>query len=222
MNWDDENLRAPAGQRWWHATVSFPGDAGVTTEAAAVLLAALSGQQFHFLRKEGKLRLRTERPADSLLDKPVADHLATGWVVGIYEPEVGAFGGPDGMAIAHAVFCADSRAALAEASGPHAKEQCVLLISTMNRAAGPDPFETGDVWARVADLRPVTGPPARGDLAAAVAGMRRWADTSLSLTTSRPCLAAGSPLPPLTSTRWNPPRPRPPTLPRCAKSWWPR
>jgi protein-L-isoaspartate(D-aspartate) O-methyltransferase len=59
-----------------------------------------------------------------LLDELVADHLATGWVSGLYELETDAFGGPDGMDIAHQVFCADSRAALAESGSPYARERC--------------------------------------------------------------------------------------------------
>lgn len=173
MDLNDEHLPISGEKDWWHVTVSFPGDAGVSPKAAAVLSAALSGQRFHFLRKEGRLRLRTEHSTAGLLDQLVAGHLATGWVGGVYEPETDAFGGPEGMAIAHEVFCADSRAALAESGSPHAKERCVLLISAMNRAAGLDPFEIGDVWAKVADLRPAIEPPGEHHRAAAVAAMRR-------------------------------------------------
>jgi protein-L-isoaspartate(D-aspartate) O-methyltransferase len=173
MDWNDENLAPPAGRGWWHATVSFPGDAGVSPKAAGVLSAALSGRRFHFLRKEGKLRLRTERPAAGLLDRLVADQLATGWVGGVYEPETESFGGPEGMAIAHEVFCADSPAALAETGSPYAKERCVLLICAMNRSAGLDPFEIGDVWAKIANLRPAIDPPLPAYRAAAITAMRR-------------------------------------------------
>jgi protein-L-isoaspartate(D-aspartate) O-methyltransferase len=173
MDWNDENLPIAAEQSWWHATVSFPGDAGVNRKAAAVLSAALFGQRFHFLRKEGKLRLRTERPAADLLDQLVADQLATGWGGGVYEPETDAFGGPEGMAIAHRLFCADSPAALAETGSAYAKERCVLLISTMNRSAGLDPFEIGDVWGKIANLRPAIDPPTGDRRTAALAAMRR-------------------------------------------------
>ncbi|WP_113704724.1 methyltransferase, FxLD system [Nonomuraea lactucae] len=173
MNSDDENLPLPDEREWWQATVRCPGDAGVTPKAAAALAAALSGQRFHFVRKEGGLRLRTERPAAGLLDQLVADEVAAGWVDGIYEPETDAFGGPLGMDIAHEVWCADSPAALAETGSPHARERCILLISTMNRAAALDPFEIGDVWAKVGNLRPAINPPETAHRAEAIAAMRR-------------------------------------------------
>ncbi len=66
MDWNDEYLAIPAEQDWWHATVSFPGDAGVSPKAAAILAAGLTDQRFHFVRKEGKLRLRADRPAASV------------------------------------------------------------------------------------------------------------------------------------------------------------
>ncbi|GAA3722382.1 methyltransferase, FxLD system [Nonomuraea antimicrobica] len=169
----DENLPLPDEREWWPATVRFPGDAGVTPKAAAALAAALTGRRFHFLRKEGKLRLRTDRPAADLLDQLVTDGLAAGWVDGIYEPETDAFGGPLGMDLAHEVWCADSPAALAETGSPHARERCILLISTMNRAAGLDPFEIGDVWAKVGNLRPAINPPEMSPRAGAIAAMRR-------------------------------------------------
>ena len=173
MDWNDEYLPVAAEKGWWHATVSFSGDAGVNPKVAEVLSAELSDQRFHFLRKQGGLRLRTERSAAGLLDQLVADHLATGWAGGIYEPETDAFGGPEGMDIAHQLFCADSRAALLETGSPYAKERCVLLLSAMNRAAGLDPFEIGDVWAKFANLRPAIEPPTGDHRTATIAAMRR-------------------------------------------------
>src|SRR5690242_5283853 len=110
MDVDDEALPITLEQGWWHASVSFPGGS-VSLEAAQALASALHDQRFHFLRKDGGLRLRTERPAADLLDRLVADQLAAGWVGGVYEPETEAFGGLEGMHVAHEVFCADSRAA---------------------------------------------------------------------------------------------------------------
>ncbi|MEU3168695.1 methyltransferase, FxLD system [Streptosporangium sp. NPDC006930] len=173
MDWNDENLPLPDEPKWWHATIRFPGDAGATPKAATALAAALSGWRFHFLRKEGNLRLRTERPAADLLDQLVADEVAAGWVGGIYEPEIETFGGEQGMAIAHEVWCADSPAALAETGSPYARERCILLLSTMNRAAGLDPFEISDVWATFGNLRPAIDPPQAAYQASAITAMRR-------------------------------------------------
>ncbi|MEO3753569.1 methyltransferase, FxLD system [Streptomyces sp. B6B3] len=170
---EDETLPISAGSEWWHATVSFPSGAGVSRKAAQALASALHDQRFHFLRKNDGLRLRTERSAAGLLDGLVADQLATGWVGGVYEPETEAFGGPQGMDVAHDVFCADSRAALAETGAPGTRERCVLLMSTMVRVVGLDPFEAGDVWARLGSLRPSVTPPTGPALDRAVAAMRR-------------------------------------------------
>jgi protein-L-isoaspartate(D-aspartate) O-methyltransferase len=173
MTWNDENLAAPVPQGWWHAAISFPRPAGVTPEAATALATALASQRFHFLRKDGGLRLRTSQRAAGLLDELVASGLASRWTGGIYEPETHAFGGPAGIAIAHEVFCADSPAALAETGSPGARERAILLISALTRAACLDPFETGDVWAKIADLRPPVEPLDPARRAAAVTAMRR-------------------------------------------------
>ncbi|WP_275559140.1 methyltransferase, FxLD system [Streptomyces sp. 5-6(2022)] len=172
MEVDDEHLPITADTDWWHASVSFPGGA-VSPEAAQLLSSALGDQRFHFLCKDGGLRLRTERPAAELLDGLVADGQASGWVGGIYEPETEAFGGADGMDVAHEVFCADSRSALAEINSPGARERCVLLLSAMIRSAGLDPFEAGDVWAKLSALRPPVTPPTGPARDRAVAAMRR-------------------------------------------------
>ncbi|MFD5553756.1 methyltransferase, FxLD system [Streptomyces sp. NPDC127068] len=172
MDLDDENLPITRETGWWHATVALPGGA-VSPESAHALSAALSGRRFHFLRKDGGLRLRTEHPAADLLDRLVADRVVSAWVTGVYEPETEAFGGPDGMDVAHEVFCADSRAALAETGEPGGRERSVLLLSTMIRSAGLDPFEAGDVWAKLAALRPPVTPPIGPALATAVTSMRR-------------------------------------------------
>ncbi|MCD0451363.1 methyltransferase, FxLD system [Actinocorallia sp. API 0066] len=173
MDWNDENLPASETPQWNQATISF-GDQGVEAKTATVLREKLEGQRWHFLRKEGKVRLRTEHPVGEILDDLVTTGLAAHWVSGVYEPETDAFGGPDGMALAHDLFCADSPAALAETGDPRARERTVLLLSTMHRAAGLDPFEIGDVWARLAALRPrIDAPHDPASRAAAIAGMRR-------------------------------------------------
>lgn len=174
MTWKDENLPVTTGQEsWWQATVTFPDPSGISPEGATALASGLAGQRFHFLRKEGKLRLRAEKPAADVPDRLVADQFATGWVPGIYESEVEAFGGAEGMAIAHELFCADSPAALAATGDSRNRERCILLLSTLHRATGLDPFEIGDVWARLAALRPEVTPPDEEAQRPQLAAMRR-------------------------------------------------
>lgn len=74
----------------------------------------------------------------------------------VYEPEIHAFGGADAMAVAHALFHADSRHLLhhlAQRRGDHRRELGLLLGTRLMRAAGQDWYERGDVWARVAAHR---------------------------------------------------------------------
>lgn len=170
MPFDDENLPLPPDTSWWHASVAFPAP---HADAAQALATALDGRRFHFLRKDAGVRLRTEQPAISLLDRLVADRVITGWTGGNYEPETHAFGGPEGMAVAHDVFCADSPAALAETGMPGARERSVMLLSAMIREAGLDPFEAGDVYAQWAALRHPVTPPQGPALEQAISAMRR-------------------------------------------------
>ncbi|MFJ2509841.1 methyltransferase, FxLD system [Streptomyces griseoviridis] len=170
MTFDDEDLPIHPDTSWWHATVAFPDP---HTDAARALATALAGRRFHFLRKDDGVRLRTEQAASSLLDQLVADRVIIGWTGGIYEPEARAFGGPEGMKVAHDVFCADSPGALAETGTPGARERSVMLLSAMIREAGLDPFEAGDVYAQWAALRPTVTPPQGTALEQAVSAMRR-------------------------------------------------
>ncbi|WP_433259679.1 thiopeptide-type bacteriocin biosynthesis protein (plasmid) [Streptosporangium sp. CA-135522] len=115
-----------------------------------------------FLRKYPcwRLRLRgTDTAAvEGLLDELTAAGLITRWWPTLYEPETTAFGGPIGMHAAHSLFCADSRGVLdylrRSAPGLGRRELSLLLISALLGAAGLDWFERGDVFARVARLRP--------------------------------------------------------------------
>ncbi|MFI6697139.1 methyltransferase, FxLD system [Streptomyces sp. NPDC050433] len=172
MAFDDENLPLTRDTTWWHASVAFPvGTAGAY--AARVLAGALDDQRFHFLRKDAGVRLRSEHPAAALLDRLVAEKVITGWVGGIYEAETEAFGGPEAMDVAHDVFCADSPAALAETGSTRARERTVMLLSAMIREGGLDPFEAGDVWARLAALRHPVTPPDGLARERSVSAMRR-------------------------------------------------
>ncbi|MEU0097290.1 methyltransferase, FxLD system [Streptomyces sp. NPDC006267] len=178
MTFDDENLPIPPDTSWWHASVAFPDPHHTAAQALAT---ALSGRRFHFLRKDAGVRLRTEQSATGLLDQLVADRVITGWTGGIYEPETYAFGGPEGMQVAHDVFCADSPAALAETGTPGARERSVMLLSAMIRATGLDPFEVGDVYARWAALRHPVNPPQGATLEQAVSAMRRLMNADAAL-----------------------------------------
>ncbi|MEU8729338.1 methyltransferase, FxLD system [Streptomyces tendae] len=178
MTFDDENLPIPPATSWWHASVAFPNPQAGADQALAT---ALDGRRFHFLRKDTGVRLRTEQPATGLLDQLVADRVITGWTGGIYEPETHAFGGPEGMQVAHEVFCADSPAALAESGTPGARERSVMLLSAMIREAGLDPFEAGDVYAQWAALRPPVAPPQGPALEKALSAMRRLMNADAAL-----------------------------------------
>jgi RHS repeat-associated protein len=64
-------------------------------------------------------------------------------------------------------------AALAETGSPRTRERAILLISTLNRSAGLVPFESGEIWARIAALRPPINPLDPAARATALAAMRR-------------------------------------------------
>ncbi|MFY1700170.1 thiopeptide-type bacteriocin biosynthesis protein [Micromonospora sp. WMMA1923] len=156
--------------------------------AAEAVVAAELGQQLRqaetagttaawfFIRKQGWWRLRyqpgpgvSDDEATTAITAPLTDLRNRGsvreWVQAIYEPEVPAFGGTDGMRIAHQLFHHDSRSALAyqqeTAAGQpdHRRELSLLLTTALLRAAGQEWTEQGDVWARVLATRPLHGPP---------------------------------------------------------------
>jgi thiopeptide-type bacteriocin biosynthesis protein len=93
-----------------------------------------------------------------LLDNLAAAGTIAAWSPAIYEPEAAAFGGDTGMGIAHVLFCADSAGVLdfLRCGNPPLgrRELSVLLISAMCAAAGLDWYERGDVFTRVAAMRP--------------------------------------------------------------------
>lgn len=144
-----------------------------SAEAAAIrLYRALEGsaalRQWWFIRKRPHWRLRYSggRAARGVLvselDRLRGRGVVSGWVHSVYEPEVHAFGGRASMDVAHHLFQTDSRHTLAYLDRVYAvperelgrRELSLLLGSALLRGAGLDWFEQGDVWARVADLRP--------------------------------------------------------------------
>ncbi|MEU0925771.1 thiopeptide-type bacteriocin biosynthesis protein [Streptomyces malaysiensis] len=97
------------------------------------------------------------------LDPMVAMGLTKRWWPSLYEPEIAAFGGPEGMKIAHALFHTDSAGVLdylhhvktASCGLLDAKATSFLVISMFLRAAKQEWGEQGDVWARVEANRPL-------------------------------------------------------------------
>ncbi|AUY50463.1 thiopeptide-type bacteriocin biosynthesis protein [Streptomyces sp. CB01881] len=128
-----------------------------------------------YVRKHPCWRLRLQRgPAATaddfqkatarLLDRLREQDVITAWWPGIYEPEAAALGGPHGIAAAHRLFHADSRAILVHTHWRNTdsprpvigrRELSMMLCSHMLRAAGQEWTEQGDVWDRVTHMRPL-------------------------------------------------------------------
>lgn len=171
---------------WAQAVIEFADRETAERVAVEHLRPALAAAQadrvitrWWFVRKTPCWRVRY-LPASShasqrfahVLNGLAAKGRISGWTAGIYEPEVHAFGGAAGMDIAHDLFHHDSRSILdyldrQRAAAPGApdlgrRELAILLFSVLMRAAGQDWYEQGDVWAKVAELRPAggTAPPA--------------------------------------------------------------
>lgn len=103
------------------------------------------------------------------------------WWPSSYEPETVAFGGPDGMTLAHNVFHADSIGVLDyhqhttdNAGGLLGAKETSLLITTLFlRAAELEWGEQGDVWGQVEARRPLHEDIAPDQVSAMVGTMRR-------------------------------------------------
>lgn len=154
---------------WHQANIQFhPGDhpEQILASALAPRLDRLEQEGtisgWWFIRKPPGCRIRLRDAATvtvgHVLDTAVGDGTIAGWKPAIYEPETTAFGGPVGMAAAHDLFCADTSGILGylrhDSPPVGRRETSILLISAMLAAAGLDWFERGDVFARVAAMRP--------------------------------------------------------------------
>ncbi|MFC8876910.1 methyltransferase, FxLD system, partial [Streptomyces ardesiacus] len=160
--------------RWQQHNITFAGRASaqraVSERITPALLAAEQDGQltgWWFMNKQPwPLRYRADQPSPAV-EAVLSDLVQEGgpvvsWLPCVYEPETEAFGGTDAMEVAHELFHRDSRHLLTHRPGPESlgrRETAVLLASAMMRAAGLDWFEQGDVWAKVAALRPPTGRP---------------------------------------------------------------
>jgi thiopeptide-type bacteriocin biosynthesis protein len=152
-----------------HAVVTHLGPKLAQAETAGVV------SSWWYIRKAPCWRLRFHAGTTSLermkefvdraLDGMASQNLITKWWASIYEPETAAFGGSGGMDLAHHLFHADSNAILDYLSrhDPTApsdqlirrRELSFLLCSALMRAAGQEWHEQGDVWHRVARMRPL-------------------------------------------------------------------
>ncbi|MEJ1202639.1 MULTISPECIES: methyltransferase, FxLD system [unclassified Streptomyces] len=173
--------------RWQQHNITFAdresAQRAIADRIAPVLLAAEQDGQltgWWFMNKQPwPLRYRADEPSpavEAMLSDLVQDGAVVSWLPCVYEPETEAFGGTEAMEVAHELFHQDSRHLLTHQPGPEylgRRETAVLLASAMMRAAGLDWFEQGDVWAKVAALRPVTGHPPAERAAELVPAMRK-------------------------------------------------
>lgn len=162
-------LEQRAERAWYQVNVEFSDWSAAETVGATELGTRLAHLQargelgtWWFLRKHPCWRLRLRDPDVVAVNRQLDELTTTGgiarWWRTTYEPEMAAFGGADGIDTIHDLFCADSCGVLAYLRHDHPgigrRELSILLISGLFQAAGLDAFERGDVFARVAQLRP--------------------------------------------------------------------
>ncbi|HWO68241.1 MAG TPA: thiopeptide-type bacteriocin biosynthesis protein, partial [Umezawaea sp.] len=193
-------LQQRAERDWYQVRVRFPAWEAAETIGAQRLGPCLDRLQadgamtgWWFLRKHPCWRVRFHNADTATVNDVLTELTATGvidrWWPTIYEPESAAFGGHDGMTIAHTLFCQDARGVLdyarQDSPGLGRRELSLLLLNELLRSAGLDTFERGDVFAQVAALRPTPAPGDQNkieDLAAKVTiplSIPRVADSSL-------------------------------------------
>ncbi|MFG2369891.1 thiopeptide-type bacteriocin biosynthesis protein [Streptomyces sp. NPDC048504] len=141
-------------------------------------------------------------PIHEALNSAVSWGVVKRWWPSPYEAESVAFGGTDGMRIAHALFHADSvgildylrRSAAENSASLDAKATSLIITSLFLRAAGQEWSEQGDVWARVEAKRPLPDdvPPERVTAMTGTVRKLLTADTE-------PALTVGNSLAPLAS-----------------------
>ncbi|MGW4730532.1 thiopeptide-type bacteriocin biosynthesis protein [Streptomyces shenzhenensis] len=161
---------------WHQVYIQFAHYPTAEPAFRAYLLPSLRGTHvgaWWFLRKHPCWRLRLQHSPDTMagdaiahvseaLDSAVSWGVVKDWWPSLYEPETLAFGGPDGMTIAHSVFHTDSVGVLdyqqnttGGATGLDAKATSLLITSLFLRAAGLEWGEQGDVWGQVEARRPL-------------------------------------------------------------------
>jgi hypothetical protein len=164
-------LEQQTASGWWQLYIQFTDWSNAEHAAADHLAPLLRHAEeddvvtaWGFMRKHPCWRLRLQAgPAGSTMkaglgaafDELVADGRIGSWSPGIYEAETAAFGGDEGMDLAHELFCEDSRAVLDllrdGGSGLGRRKLSLLLCSILMRAAGLEWYEqatsgTGSHW----------------------------------------------------------------------------
>ncbi len=162
-------LERRADDAWYQVRIQFTDWSAAETIGATTLGPALDQLRadeavtcWWFLRKHPCWRLRLWRADTAAVDRVLDELTGTGvivrWWPTVYEPETAAFGGATGIDTVHELFCADSAGVLdylrRDVPSLGRRELSVLLLSGLMRAAGLDTFECGDVFGRVARLRP--------------------------------------------------------------------
>ncbi|WP_308407952.1 thiopeptide-type bacteriocin biosynthesis protein [Streptomyces mayonensis] len=194
--------------RWQQAEIRFADYPTAHRSFRSHLLPALQAgpvASWWFVRKNPHWRLRFHTADGATAEDAVAcvtDALdssrswgvTTGWRYTPYEPEAIAFGGPEGMDLAHALFHTDSVGVLDylhtepdSRKGWDAKAVSLMGMALMLRAARLEWGEQGDVWGRVEQHRPLPDDVDPEQVNAMTAPMRR-----LLLTDARPLIESGS------------------------------
>ncbi|MFD0370804.1 thiopeptide-type bacteriocin biosynthesis protein [Streptomyces sp. NPDC127114] len=194
----------PSG--WQQANIRFTDYPNGHRIFRAYLLPALRAEpvgSWWFVRKHPHWRLRycpapgfaaedAVRHVAEALDSSVSWNVTAEWSAAPYEPEVTAFGGPDGMILAHELFHADSVGVIdyqAEAgdqqAGLDSKAVSLLAMTMMMRSAGLEFGEQGDVWGQVEARRPLADDVTSEQVSGMVEPMRR-----LLLADAQPLLAS--------------------------------
>ncbi|MFI5831956.1 methyltransferase, FxLD system [Streptomyces sp. NPDC051578] len=156
---------------WYQLNITFTDRATGRQAVRDIIGPALTAaedsghiQAWWYMNKQPwPLRILSPAPIPPAVTRPLHELMAAGkidhWTPGTYEAETFTFGGRAAMDAAHTLFHQDSRHLLTYATAPTGqhlgwRETAVLLCSAMMRAAGLDWYEQGDVWDKVADLRP--------------------------------------------------------------------
>ncbi|MGN9813429.1 thiopeptide-type bacteriocin biosynthesis protein [Micromonospora sp. BQ11] len=171
---------------WRQYTVVFSSPASAEHIATTVLAPRPAAAQddgvlhgWWYVRKYPSWQWRyvaddpTSHLVEDLLETLAVKDRIVNWTRGIYEPETLAFGDSAGMQVAHDLFHQDSRQlllgpGLTGSAALGRSELAVLLSSVLMRSAGLDWYEQGDVWAKVAELRPTPALPANEEGTAAL------------------------------------------------------